>query len=57
MAIVVTFVFQDQRLGSMEQEHAAKHIVTTDIFNQIRSCAIVPNRQAEMVILETHVPG
>ena len=57
MAVVVTFILQDQRLGPMEQEHAAEHVVTADILEKIRSRPVVPNRQAEMVIVETDVPG
>jgi len=57
MIVVVTFVLQDQRLGPMEQEDATEPVVTADIFEQIRSRSVVPNGQAEMVIVETHVPG
>ncbi len=57
MAIVVTFILQDQCLGPVKQEYAAEHIVMADIFEKIRSRSVIPNRQAEMMIVETYVPG
>lgn len=57
MTVVVTLIFQEHGLSSMKQEYAAEHIVMADVLEKIRSRSVVPNRQAEMVIVETHVSG
>lgn len=57
VTVVVTLIFQEHGLGSVKQEYAAEHIMMADVLEKIRSSAIVPDRQAKMVIVKTHVFG
>lgn len=55
--IVPTDIIDDQTFGVLEQEDPAQHVVFTQIPHEFRTTARIPDRDAEMVILNTAVIG
>lgn len=55
--IVATHIIDDQPFGVLEQENAAQHVFFTQISHQFRTTALIPDRDAKVVILNTAIVG
>ena len=55
--IVPTNIIDNHPFGVLEQEHAAQHVLFTEVPHQFRTAARIPNRDTKMVILNTAIIG
>ena len=50
MLVIATGIVEKQGLRMVEQQHAAEHVVVTDIANTFRMTAGIPHGQSKVMI-------